>query len=689
MAPDSMRDIEAGNPVDSTTTDTDEASKPVVRTMSEMVSHSAKQVRSWLPGPKPDQTSLSELPQDIGLTTMACILRSLVVANDVDGAARMIRLINVRGYDKFEAFTIQDVAGNGLLQIAALNNRKSMAEELLDNGFDINYVDDNHGTALQAAIYMNYGDVVRVLLDEKRRVDVNTTGGYYGCALQVATFKGSEDFVDQLIDRGVKEDICIPKSKFGTSLQAAARTGLPSILEKILELRYNVNAKFGVYDGALQAAAKGNYTSDTKNLRSLSRGHVLREDTGVPRQTSKKPVEYQKVAEILVGKGAKVNACGGRLGSPVNAAASSGDLPLLKFLLAEDKDSSYPDGPEQRQAVYDRALLSAITQKFNTERLELVQELIRGGADVNCAAGSHTPLAAAAAMNDLKVVKHLLGEVKDEELKKEFMDAKSGIYGTALHAALSAPKPADETARYLISEGANLSIEDHEYGNILHLAAFANLDKVVQLLLEKNEKNEPKVEIDALDRNDQTALHIAAYRGYYEVVDTLLKSGAKANMEDVWGNTPLHIVEDEIENDGHPVPSLQGLRRTKERLLKVSVQENKQQGGDPVPGPYNKKQSQATELQQQKAKPVFESPKWNPGLKFPASIVDFLDFEGQEYVLVKDLPIDDLLYKRDAIKDKMARESKYKFKLRWIHLPANNVCHSFESHIEECANPCR
>jgi ankyrin repeat protein len=680
MASEKKNDIEAGNPVELTPTDTDETPKPLSKTITNLSERLSKQVRSMLPSRKPHQASTSKLPGDIGLTTMACILRSLVIADDMVGVSAMIRLVEDRNFDKTEAFTIQDVAGNGLLQIAALKNRKSMTETLLKEGFDINYVDDNHGTALQAAIYMDSREVSDVLLDKEWNINVETTGGYYGCALQVATYKGSDHYINLLLGRGIKDDVCIPKSKYGTSLQAAARTGVPSIVEKILKLNFDVNAEFGVYGGALQAAAKGKYTSDTEYLRSLSRGHVLREDTGVRRQTSKDQVDYLEVAKILVEKKAKVNASGGRLGSPINAAASSGDPSMLEFLLDKDKNSSYDDG--QKKAMYNRALLSAITQEFNKKRRGLVEELIRGGADVDCEVGSSTPLAAAAAMNDLEVVKYLLEKVKDKDLKK-FMDAKSGIYGSALHAALSAPKPADQTALHLIKKGANLSKEEHKYGNILHLAAFANLDEVVQLLLKQNE---PKVEIDALDNNDQTALHIAAYRGYHKVVDVLLKSGATANMKDVWGNTPLHIVEDELENDGHPVPSLHDLRKTKEKLLRALVLENKQQTGSPVEGPYLSKKPQASESLPKKAKPVFESPQWNPGLKFRASIVDFLDIEDREHIKIRDLLIDDLLYKDGAIDAKMDEKGlidskKGKLKLRWIHLPANNVCHNSTSKL--------
>jgi ankyrin repeat protein len=634
------------------------AFNPVQKVLSKVSSHS-----------KPIMVPEHPLQDKLGLTTMARILRNMVAENDEEGARGVIAQMQL--HEKSEGFTIQDVAGNGLLQIAALSDFDSMTELLLEEGFDINYVDDNHVTALQAAMYMDSYKVLEILLDEKRstQANVNAVGGYYGCALQVAAFRGSRDYINRLVDRGVDKDVLIAKSKYGTALQAAARTGLPFILRQILALKsVNVNAEGGDWGTALQGAAKGEYTTATTYLRRLSRGHVLRQATKVPRKVTEEKTQYPEVAKILLKKGAKVNVrqCG-RLKSPLNAAASSGNLEMLKLLLENDDSSG-----EDKKEVYGRALLSAITQTFNKNRVALVIELTAQGADVGFVAGNcllNGPLAAAAAMNDEEVVKYLLEISKDN--KKEIMDAESGIYGSALRAALLAPKPARDTALYLIRQGADLSDGSGKYGNILHLAAFANLHDIVEVLLNDYKVN---VNVDALDSNKQTALHIAAYRGYEHVVSSLLNEGATVNMEDVWGDTPLDVAEDVMGKETHPVPSLQGLRKIREMLLQKATDKREKPASSPFPGPLITKQPQESQSRTKRVRPVFESPKWNPGLNFRASIVDFLEKNEQEYVLIKDLPIDDLLYKEGGIAEAMKEKgADYTLKLRWIHLPANNV----------------
>jgi ankyrin repeat protein len=668
------------------------------------------------------------------------------VAGNESGVKTMMKCLEGTNVGKTVGFMLADVSGNGLLQIAALNNYIGIFKELLNAGFDINAVDSNHGTALQAAIYMDNDKIFEEILKACKQTNgtyvklakVNTKGGYYGCALQVAAFKASEPFIRALLNHGADRNACIGKSKYGTALQAAARTGSPQIVKLILDWepatqqgrsrqRVDVNTRGGVYETALQAAAKGGYTAATDFLRHISRGRVLRQDTNIPRHakqffedgkqgrhtvqvlrntsqasgTSGSPAapatvlpDYLEVAKILLRRGAKVSIGGGRLGGPLNAAASSGQLEMLEELLNHDDTAE-----EHRPEVYGRALISAITQECVPNTLPLVTILRSRGAKIDFVPGEcvfNRPLTAAAAKHSKDVVDvvEYLVKSQNEISKKDFMNAESGIYGSALRAALTAtPKPdtenalhagifattrfakktawqiqAEETAIYLIKEGADITTRDELYGNVLHLAAFANFDNVVRLLVEKH------VDINVIDDNCQTALHIASYLGYERTVTALVELGAAIELRDAWGATPLDIVEEVMERESHPGPSLNDLRKIKQILLEKSTEENKPKVSGPFHGPSRKKRPQSIRSEQQRAKSVYASPKWNPGLNFQASVVDFLEKDEEEYVLFEELPIDDLLYRKGAIDDAMkSGESCHKRSLRWFHLPANNV----------------
>ena len=213
-------------------------------------------------------------------------------------------------------FTTQDGSGNGLLQIAALQGHLEILGDLLMRGFNINAVDRNHGTALQAAIYMGQVDVWRRLLDWspetesfvlRDKIDINTQGGYFGCALQVAAYKAEDVLVQELVQRGA--DVNTTGGKYGCSLQAAVRTGRMAVVVHILPGAV-VNLKVGKYDTALQAVARGARRQRVP-LPEISRGVPLklpaRDRLGI-RVDHKEAndVNYIEVANALFWKGAQM-----------------------------------------------------------------------------------------------------------------------------------------------------------------------------------------------------------------------------------------------------------------------------------------------------------------------------------------------------------------------------------------------
>ena len=626
-----------------------------------------------------DTSTSDQLPKfkpktEFPLMDLMSILRNLVESGDEKGVRNMMSRLHAMNIGKAEWPTIQDVSGNGLLQISALKGYVGMIAVLLANDFDINGVDSNHGTALQAAIYMDRSDVIDLLLKD-RRILIDTQGGYYGCALQVAAYKASDTLLARLLELGADRNVC--GGKYGSVLQAAARTGLPKIVDLILgdkEGEVDVNYNGGAYGTALQAAAKGSYTRATKYLRHLSRGRVLRQPTDVPRAASEAtPEQYLSVAKRLIDLQAEVNTTGKSLQSPVNAAAASGRYEMLKLLIENDKSEL-----AEHKDRYNQALISAITQKFvPASRPNMVELLIARGADANFRKGSglyNKPLTAAAAVGDEQVVKYLLALPED---KKAHIDSESGIYGTALRAALSAKS--SQTAKILIEKHADIKSGDASFGNVLHLAVFSQMEEIVTLLLDHG------VDVNILDDCGQTALHVAAYRGFNNIVALLLKRGAKSDLEDAWGQTPLEIVDSVMERGSHPGPRLEYLQDIKRQLM-VSFLKIKQSptsffAGPPIVTTVAPDQSEQVVAEQiikkfGNAKPIFSSPIWSPGLSFQATIVDFLSKDSNEYLHSKTLSIDDLLYRKEAIEETMAPTGDFagvKPNLRWIHLPANNV----------------
>ncbi|KAH8794307.1 ankyrin repeat-containing domain protein, partial [Hyaloscypha sp. PMI_1271] len=277
-------------------------------------------------------------------------------------------------------FTTQDAAGNGLLQIAALGGHSKVAEILLDGGININSVDRNHGTALQAAIYIG-GEgptkVIRLLLDWDQ-INVNTKGGYYGCALQVAAYRANSELVRELVnDCNPKADVNISGGKFGFPLQAAVRTGRRAVVEPILSVKsdpVNINAKGGKYGTTLQAVARGKYRTREK-LPEISRGQVLIDlcaESGIHGTALRAAIaaEHERVAQCLIIHQAKGDA---EYGNILQLATSRGLVSTVELLLKYGADPNIQDTSDRR------ALHIASWFGFP----EIVDLLLTHGAEIN------------------------------------------------------------------------------------------------------------------------------------------------------------------------------------------------------------------------------------------------------------------------------------------------------------------
>jgi hypothetical protein len=288
-------------------------------------------------------SSLVPRSTELPLKDKVTLLRYAVKRGDDQQASSLMDQLRADEMLESAGFTTQDAAGNGLLQIAALAGHIKVTDLLLKRGININSVDRNHGTALQAAIYIGCKDVIHSLLSRGKlvknltpipensttsRLNVNTKGGYYGCALQVAAYRANSDLVLLLVDE-YQADVNISGGKYGFPLQAAVRSGQLAVVNPILsDSTIKINAKGGIYGSALQAVAKGPYRS-RQRLREISRGHVLRQDAlgsdgkCITLRNNDSEIEYLEVAKKLFEKGAKMDGGSGRFGNPINVSMFS------------------------------------------------------------------------------------------------------------------------------------------------------------------------------------------------------------------------------------------------------------------------------------------------------------------------------------------------------------------------------
>ncbi len=97
-----------------------------------------------------------------------------------------------------------------------------------------------------------------------------------------------------------------------------------------------------------------------------------------------------------------------------------------------------------------------------------------------------------------------------------------------------------EKAEDLISKGYPIDLKDSRGSSLLHLAAERGYTNIIDLILTKD----PKMDVNIQDKKYKTPLHLAVENGHIESVELLIEKGANPNIEDNLGRIPLHFTVD-------------------------------------------------------------------------------------------------------------------------------------------------
>ncbi|KAJ5654822.1 hypothetical protein N7490_001825 [Penicillium lividum] len=222
---------------------------------------------------------------------------------------------------------------------------------------------------------------------------------------------------------------------------------------------------------------------------------------------------HDKIVQLLLEKGAEVNAQGGEYGNALQATSSEGHDKIVQLLLEKGAEVNAQGG------VYGNALQAASPRGHD----KIVQLLLEKGAEVNAQGGAYgNALQAASSEGHDKIVQLLLEKGAE-------VNAQGGVYGNALQAA--SPRGHDKIVQLLLEKGAEVNAQGGRYGNALYAASSEGHDKIVQLLLEKG------AEVNAQGGAYGNALQAASLGGHDKIVQLLLEKGAEVNAQGgVYGN---------------------------------------------------------------------------------------------------------------------------------------------------------
>lgn len=205
----------------------------------------------------------------------------------------------------------------------------------------------------------------------------------------------------------------------------------------------------------------------------------------------------EKIAFFLLENGASIDALGPECLSPLIFAVSHGLYPLASFLLKKGANINHITNE-----------CDALTVACFKNRVDFVKFLLENGANVdNC---RDCLIINTAGSTEVEIMKMIFGKIG--------IDAADKNGNTALiHCA---KKNWIDQAKKLLSLGANVNLRNNDGSTPLHIATSGNKIEFVRLLLDA------KANIDTVDVSYSTPLADSIARGYREIFDMLVESGA-------------------------------------------------------------------------------------------------------------------------------------------------------------------
>jgi ankyrin repeat protein len=424
-------------------------------------------------------------------------------------------------------------------------NDVSAVRALLDKRADVNAVQADGTTALHWAVEHDAGEIVQLLI--RAGANVRATNRYGATPLWLASLNGNAATIGMLLEAGA--DASAASDQGETALMVAARTGKVDAVNMLLARGADPNAKeqWRGQTALMWAAAEG----------------------------------YATVIEALVARRADVNARSNGGFTAILFAAREGRIPAVEALIKAGADmndwlpirrrqpanAATPAPPDMGPNVF---LLAAANAHY-----ELAAWLLDRGADPNAApqgftalhqvswvrktgvAGSNNPAPpGSGTMDALTFVRKLAakGATLDVRVSKKPNMGVTTLNSIGATPFLLAARTADAPLMKLLAElGANPLLTNEDGSTPLMVAAGLGTNAPGE-----DPGTEPEVldavkvaldlgnDLNAVDKNGETAMHGAAYKHVPTVVHYLAHKGARPavwNRPNSKGWTPLKIAE--------------------------------------------------------------------------------------------------------------------------------------------------
>jgi ankyrin repeat protein len=427
---------------------------------------------------------------------------------------------------------------NTSLMAAAIDGDLDLVQQAIEAGANLDRYDWNLGySPLGMAIDRGHLEIVQCLL---------AAGGNPHCgsttttALGLAAECGEVEIIQMLLPRGI--DVNAPVGQDGwTALLSAIDKGHRAVVQLLVTAGANVNvwsrgqtpvllaAKceqreiyqylYPLVNTAIRLCAD----RDGEQLLQATRKRRIREQNRpiekfIEMATIGNSDEVNRAIEI----GIEVDELGAKGHTALMAAAYHGHRSIVNILLAAGADPHLLSDDNGLGTAGMTALMLAAGSFFASNRQQIVQLTISGGADVNQrGAGGRTAIfyAALAGSGYIDCVETLISAGADLDLQDD-----------RGHTVLSSVAAAENYQMFNLLMQAGASTAGLESIQLIQAASAGTVERV-QSLLATNAVN--------LDLDRGAAIGNAAAAGHTKIVELLIRAGANVNLRDKLGFTPI------------------------------------------------------------------------------------------------------------------------------------------------------
>jgi len=230
-------------------------------------------------------------------------------------------------------------------------------------------------------------------------------------------------------------------------------------------------------------------------------------------------------------------------GTALHEAAAIANAKCVSQLLYWKADPNIANEKGHTALMMAAATGTGVNEK---DALAIVKQLVSKGANMEARdEDGRTALFLTAMAGHVPMVNALIGHKADKE-------ATDKLNFTPLIASAAAGQiPVLEA---FIKAKANLEATHQKGGTALHVSASSGQRDSVEMLL--NNTHKVKANVAAVDEDQDTPLHLAVYRGHYDVCIQLMRHGADIHQKNKDGKSPLSWSEENKEKAPHLVELL-------------------------------------------------------------------------------------------------------------------------------------